>query len=72
MRCPATSPKNDFRNCIDECDVNDDCSGDRVCCKEGCSKVCRKPKDAVCEHNGRKYAVGAKIPSDDPCSVSYL
>lgn len=64
--CPL--PEEDDSGCRCECSRNADCDDDEVCCKEGCSSLCRKKKQDFCDYEGKTYPINATY-SPDPCTV---
>ncbi|KAH3727529.1 hypothetical protein DPMN_053468 [Dreissena polymorpha] len=56
--------------CGEECYSNSDCSGDQVCCKEGCKTVCRKPV-ATCTANDGTRLMAGQIYKPDSCTDCY-
>lgn len=67
---PDTCPTHDHVTdmCEYSCMKSSDCEDNHVCCKEGCSSVCRKVKPETCLHEGKSYAINSTY-SPDPCTV---
>ncbi|XP_045164712.2 neurogenic locus notch homolog protein 4-like [Mercenaria mercenaria] len=63
---PSTCPVPEYRHpyCATYCTGNSNCNGDEVCCKEGCTTKCRKPKAEYCVHNYRRYKIGESFKPD--------
>ena len=39
LTCP-TVPDNTVDTCVNECDNDEDCEGQQLCCSNGCGRVC--------------------------------
>lgn len=67
---PETCPPPEYSNdmCKSSCTINEDCVIGQVCCKEGCSSVCREPRAEYCMHQGTKYPVNVTV-TIDPCKI---
>jgi hypothetical protein len=65
--CPVPGPSN--RICgYRSCNSNDECWGNNVCCKVGCTTLCRYPKIVYCKLEGQQYRVNDTY-SPEPCTV---
>jgi hypothetical protein len=66
--CPV--PKQFNLPCYLRCNSNDDCSGNSVCCRDGCSTVCQQPRTVYCKLEGQQYRVNDTY-SPEPCTVCW-
>lgn len=54
--CPAPVPW--LTECGEQCRRSEDCRDGTICCREGCSTICRKPTVDYCEYEGRHLRIG--------------
>ncbi|KAL4225840.1 calcium ion binding [Mactra antiquata] len=65
--CPAHTNYQTEYFCETRCETNEECSGNQVCCKEGCSTRCREPVSDYCEYMDRIFRVGQSF-AEDKCT----
>ncbi|XP_052213701.1 sushi, von Willebrand factor type A, EGF and pentraxin domain-containing protein 1-like isoform X3 [Dreissena polymorpha] len=63
--CPPVS--SDRLYCEYKCNTNADCGADGVCCREGCSTVCRQTETS-CQNGDMMFVVGQSY-RPDPCTT---
>ncbi|XP_052284231.1 sushi, von Willebrand factor type A, EGF and pentraxin domain-containing protein 1-like [Dreissena polymorpha] len=59
--CPVIDRTEMSKECKDEsgdCHRDAECSGNAICCFDGCKGVCRKPEKMSCSANGHLYKPG--------------
>ena len=66
--CPVAD-SDSFGTCQHECDTTEDCGEGRLCCFNGCGRVCLEPVEQSCSYDDREVPVGESIVARDGCST---
>ncbi|KAK3585959.1 hypothetical protein CHS0354_038503 [Potamilus streckersoni] len=56
--CQVTQNALQTGSCHFECHHDNDCMGNKKCCQDGCSSVCKEPLESKCHHNSQTFEIG--------------